>query len=310
MKANYTNIARFLTPSYAMLSAPMMRFTQSNVCQAFARSRTAVFGLAMATFLFSMAVCAPWIAPHDPIVQHRDALLVPPFWHSDGSMIYVLGTDDLGRDLLSRLIHGARLSLFVGVASVLLAIVPGVVLGMFAAFQSRAGAVIMRAMDILLALPSMLLAIAVVAVLGPNLVNTMIAIAIVQLPAFVRLSRAAALLEIGREYVTASRICGASTFRLMFNVVLPNCLAPLVVQGTLGVSMAILDVAALGFLGLGAQPPTPEWGTMLSNARDYVEQAYWVVTFPGLAILMTVMAVNLLGDGLRDALDPRLKIVG
>lgn len=165
----------------------------------------------------------------------------------------------------------------------------------------------MRLMDIMLALPSLLLAVAIVAILGPGLINTVIAIAIVSLPSYVRLTRAAVMGELGRDYVTAARLAGASLPRLMFVTVLPNCMAPLIVQATLSFSSAILDAAALGFLGLGVQPPTPEWGTMLASARDYIERAWWVVSLPGLTILLSVLAINLMGDGLRDALDPKLK---
>ena len=165
----------------------------------------------------------------------------------------------------------------------------------------------MRAMDMLLALPSLLLAIVIVTILGPSLINAMVAVAIVTLPNYVRLMRAAVLSEVNKDYVTASRVSGAGTLRLMFATVLPNCMAPLIVQATLGFSSAILDAAALGFLGLGAQPPTPEWGSMLSGSLAYMERAWWVVTLPGLAILITVLAFNLMGDGLRDALDPKLK---
>jgi dipeptide transport system permease protein len=165
----------------------------------------------------------------------------------------------------------------------------------------------MRFMDIILALPSLLLAIVIVVLLGTGLTNAMIAVAITNIPHYARLTRAAAMNELTKDYVIASRVAGAGTLRLMFKTVLPNCLAPLIVQSTLGISSAVLDAAALGFLGLGAQPPTPEWGTMLADARQYIESAYWVVTFPGLAILVTVLAFNLLGDGLRDALDPKLK---
>jgi dipeptide transport system permease protein len=162
-------------------------------------------------------------------------------------------------------------------------------------------------MDIMLALPSLLLAVAVVAILGPGLANAMYAIAIVMLPHFVRLTRAAVIGELAKDYVNASRIAGAGRLRLMFDCVLPNCAAPLIVQATLGFSTAILDAAALGFLGLGAQPPTPEWGSMLASALEFIQSAWWVVTFPGLAILLSVLAFNLMGDGLRDALDPKLK---
>ena len=162
-------------------------------------------------------------------------------------------------------------------------------------------------MDVMLALPSLLLAIAIVAILGPSLVNAAIAIAIVVLPHYVRLTRASAMGEVGKDYVTASRVAGAGNLRIMFITILPNCMAPLIVQATLGFSTAILDAAALGFLGLGAQPPTPEWGSMLANALQFLQRAWWVVTFPGLAILLTVLAFNLMGDGLRDALDPKMK---
>jgi dipeptide transport system permease protein len=207
--------------------------------------------------------------------------------------------------------YGARLSFWIGCVSVVLALIPGVVLGLVAAFFDKwADTPIMRLMDILLALPSLLLAVAVVAIIGPGLTNTMLAIAIVALPGYVRLTRASALGELQKEYVTASRVAGAGTVRLMFSQVLPNCAAPLIVQATLGFSSAILDAAALGFLGLGVQPPAAEWGAMLASARDYIESAWWIVTMPGLSILVSVLVINLLGDGLRDALDPKLKRMG
>jgi dipeptide transport system permease protein len=214
----------------------------------------------------------------------------------------------LGRDILTRLIYGARLSLIIGVVVVALSLTVGTALGLVAAFAGGvADVVIMRLMDVLLVFPSLLLAIVVVAILGPGLTNAMLAVAVVLLPAYVRLSRAAALGELARDYVVATRAFGAGTVRLMLLVVLPNCLAPLIVQATLGFSGAILDAASLGFLGLGAQPPTPEWGTMLADALQFYARAWWLLTFPGIAILVTVMAFNLLGDGLRDALDPKLR---
>ncbi|HEX4261921.1 MAG TPA: ABC transporter permease subunit, partial [Acetobacteraceae bacterium] len=207
------------------------------------------------------------------------------------------------------LLYGARLSLSIGAMVVALASIVGTLLGLAAGFAGGVvDALVMRLMDIMLALPTLLLAIAVVAILGPGLTNAMLAVAMVQLPGFVRLTRAAVLAELGREYVAASRMAGAGLPRLMFLTVLPNCLAPLIVQASLGFSSAILDTAALGFLGLGAQPPTPEWGTMLADALQFVQSAWWVVTFPGLAILLTVLGFNLIGDGLRDVLDPRLKL--
>ena len=269
-------------------------------------------GALLALLVFGLMLCcaffAGWIAPHDPIEQFRDHMLVPPAWKDGGSVRFLLGTDEAGRDLLSRLVFGARISLFIALMSVLMSLIPGVALGLVAAFFPRAvSPVIMRVMDIMLALPGLLLAICIITILGPGLVNTMLAIAIGTLPSYTRLARAAALAEINKDYVTASRVAGAGTLRLMFLTVLPNCMAPLIVNATLGFSSAILETAALGFLGLGVQQPTPEWGTMLSSARDYIQRAPWVVTMPGLAILTSVLAINLMGDGLRDALDPRLK---
>jgi len=274
----------------------------------FAVNRGAVAGLAVVIGLVLVAVLADVIAPYDPARQFRDAFLAPPFWQEGGSTRFLLGTDDVGRDILSRLIHGARLSLMIGLIAVTLSLALGTLLGLVAGFAGGVVEIaIMRAMDVLLALPALLLAIVVVAIIGPGLVNAIFAVSIVVLPHYARLTRAAVLAEINRPYVVASRVAGAGVLRLMFVTVLPNCMAPLIVQATLGFSNAILDAAALGFLGLGAQPPTPEWGAMLASALQFVQRAWWVVTFPGLAILVTVLAFNLMGDGLRDALDPRLK---
>ena len=278
----------------------------------FLRAFAANRGASIAAFVFACvvlaALLAPWLAPHNPVQQFRDHMLTPPWWQDGGLAMFPLGTDELGRCMLSRLLHGARVSLLIGAASVTLALVPGVLLGLLAAFHPRwIAPLVMRLMDVLLALPGLLLAICVIAILGPGLVNTVIAIAVGALPGYVRLTRASAMAEIARDYVTASRVAGASTARLMFDTVLPNCLAPLIVNATLAFSSAILETAALGFLGLGVQPPTPEWGSMLSAARDYIERAPWVVTLPGLTLLLTVLAINLMGDGLRDALDPKLR---
>jgi dipeptide transport system permease protein len=276
--------------------------------QAYSQSRGAMIGLALVIALILLAIFADVVSPHSPNEQFRDFTLAPPAWHDGGTSAFILGTDPVGRDMLSRLIHGTRLSLLIGFVSVAISLSLGVVLGLLAGyFRGLVETTIMRLMDVMLALPSLLLAIAVVAILGPGLINAMYAIAIVLLPHYVRLTRAAVLAEVSKEYVASSRIAGAGAIRLMFSTILPNCLAPLIVQATLGFSNAILDAAALGFLGLGAQPPTPEWGSMLAGALEFIQRASWVVTFPGLAILITVLAFNLMGDGLRDALDPKLK---
>ena len=274
----------------------------------FSVNRGAVIGLVVFILLVLMAIFANWIAPHSPIQQYRDALLVPPSWAEGGRADFLLGTDAVGRDILSRLIHGARYSLLIGAVVVVIALSAGIVVGLIAGYAGGwVDTVLMRIMDLILAFPSLLLALVLVAILGPGLVNMMIAIALVLQPHFVRLTRSAVLGELGKDYVTSARVAGAGHMRLMFKTILPNCLAPLIVQATLSFSSAILDAAALGFLGLGAQPPTPEWGTMLAEARQVILRAWWVVTFPGLAILITVLAINLVGDGLRDALDPKLK---
>ena len=274
----------------------------------FKENRGAVVGLIFFFSIVIIALGADIVAPHPPNHQYREAFLQPPFFQEGGSTEFLLGTDAVGRDILSRLIHGARYSLFVGLVVVTLSISFGIILGLLAGFFGGAvDAVIMRLMDIVLSFPALLLALVMVAILGPSLLNAMYAISIVQLPYFVRLTRASVMSELTKDYVTAAKVVGVKTVRLMFKTVLPNCLAPLIVQAMLSFSSAILDVAALGFLGMGAQPPTPEWGTMLAEAREFILRAWWVVTFPGVAILLTVLAINLMGDGLRDAFDPKLK---
>ena len=274
----------------------------------FSENRCAVVGLVVFVALILAAILAPLIAPYSPSAQYRDALLLPPAWEEGGRSAFLLGTDAVGRDMLSRLLYGARFSLFIGLVVVSIALTGGILLGLVAGyFRGWADIVIMRVMDVILAFPSLLRALVLVAVLGPGLLNAMIAISLVLQPHFVRLTRASVLTEKTKEYVTSARTVGAGPVRLMLKTILPNCLAPLIVQATLSFSTAILDAAALGFLGMGAQPPTPEWGTMLAEAREFILRAWWVVTFPGLAILITVLAINLVGDGLRDALDPKLK---
>ncbi|MBJ6373342.1 ABC transporter permease subunit [Sedimentitalea arenosa] len=274
----------------------------------FRENRGAVIGFYVFLAFVLVAAFAPLLAPYDPTEQFRQHALQPPAWQEGGSWAFPLGTDPLGRDMLSRLIMGARFSFFIGVVVVAIAATGGILIGLIAGFAPNwLDTIIMRVMDIILAFPSLLLALVLVAILGPTLTNALIAIAIVQQPHYVRLTRASVMSELQKDYVTSARVAGAGILHLMFITVLPNCLAPIIVQGALSFSSAILDVAALGFLGMGAQPPTPEWGTMLAEAREFILRAWWVVTFPGLTILVTVLAINLMGDGLRDALDPKLK---
>lgn len=274
----------------------------------FKENKGAVVGLIIVSIFLLLALLADFIAPYSPSEQFRDFTLQPPVWQEGGSWQFILGTDVVGRDMLSRLIHGARYSFLIGLIVVTLSTTGGILLGLIAGFsQGFVDAFISRLMDIILAFPSLLLALVLVAILGPSLVNAMIAIAIVIQPHYVRLTRASVLAEKNKDYVIAAKVIGASKLRIMFKTILPNCLSPIIVQAALSFSTAILDAAALGFLGMGAQPPTPEWGTMLADAREFILRAWWVVTLPGLAILITVVAFNLMGDGLRDALDPKLK---
>jgi peptide/nickel transport system permease protein/dipeptide transport system permease protein len=272
------------------------------------RNKTAVAGLVIVIAFVLTAIAAPLLSPHDPLATSLYDQLKPPVWHAGGTWKNILGTDDLGRDILSRLIYGARVSLMVAVFSVGLAFGVGTLLGAIAGYYrgSRDG-VIMRVMDIILAFPYILLAIVVVAYLGPSLRNAMIAIGITYVPRFARIVGGSVLEECGKDYVTAARAVGARDWRIILIAVLPNCLGPLIVQTTLSFASAILDAAALSFLGLGAQPPTPEWGAMIANSRALILRAPWVMTFPGIAILLAVLGFNLFGDGLRDALDPRLR---
>lgn len=294
--------------SSTTISAPMPKTPLQEFVYYFCQNRGAVIGLIFILIVLFVAIFAGWVAPFDPIEQNRSALLLPPMWFEGGNSSYILGTDDIGRDILSRIIYGARLSVFIGLLIVVMSCVLGVILGLLAGYYGGTlDILIMRLVDIMLAIPSLLLTIGVVTILGPSLINAAIAIAIVSIPSYVRLTRASVMNEKNRDYVVASRVAGANVWRLMFIVILPNCLAPLIVQMTMGISNAILELAALGFLGIGAQPPTPELGTMLAESRGFMQSANWLVTIPGLAILLLVLAFNLMGDGLRDALDPKLK---
>ncbi|HEY5674311.1 MAG TPA: ABC transporter permease subunit [Malonomonas sp.] len=274
----------------------------------FCENRGALIGFCFILGVLLAALFANQLTPHSPFEQYRDAILTPPAWQQGGLWKYPLGTDEVGRDILTRLLHGGRMSLFIGMLVVTTSLLIGTLIGLIAGYaRGMTDTLIMRAMDIIMALPSLLLALAIVTILGPGLINAAIAIAITYLPHYVRITRASVIAESSKDYVTASRVSGAGVWRLMFITILPNCMAPLIVQASLGFSNAILDAAALGFIGLGAQPPSPEWGSMLSGALEFIQRAWWVVTFPGLMILLTVLAFNLMGDGLRDALDPKMK---
>lgn len=284
-------------------NTPFMTFWR-----AFRENRGAVVGLAIVLALIFIALFAPLLAPHDPIEQFRGFTKLPPFWVEGHDPRFILGTDAVGRDMLSRLMYGARVSLFIGLAVMVVSMLVGISLGLSAAFfGGLVDVAIIRVMDLIQAIPSLVLAILIIAIIGPTLTNTIIAVTIVGLPRYVRLLRASALAELSKDYVIAAKVSGVRKFRLMTVTVLPNCLAPLIVQAALGISDAILEAAGLGFLGLGAQPPTPEWGAMLADTRDLMVSHPWVMAFPGIAILITVLAINMMGDGLRDALDPRLR---
>jgi dipeptide transport system permease protein len=275
---------------------------------AFSENRGAVIGLAVVCAVVLIAIFAPLLAPYDPVEQFKGSTRLPPFW-VEGRRPALHPRHRRGRrDMLSRLMYGARISLFIGLSVMIVSMVVGVAMGLAAAwFGGIIDVIIIRIMDLIMAIPSLVLAILIIAIIGPSLTNTIIAVTIVYLPRYVRLVRASALAELSKDYVTAAKVAGVGPFRLMTVTVLPNCLAPLIVQGALGVSDAILEAAGLGFLGLGAQPPTPEWGAMLADTRDLMLSHPWVMALPGLCILLTVMAINLMGDGLRDALDPRLR---
>lgn len=274
----------------------------------FSENKGAVFGLTLVGSFVLLAILAPIISPYSASEVFPGQLRVPPIWNEGGTTQFLLGTDDLGRDVLSRLIWGAQVSLFVGVSIVCISTITGTILGLMSGyFGGKVDAVIMRFIDILMAYPSILLAIIVVSVIGPGMTNAIFAVALVNIPSFTRLIRANVLEIKKRQFVMAAQTFGASSWRIMLKEILPNCMATLIVQTTLGLSEGILSTAALGFLGLGVQPPTPEWGIMLSDARPYIESSPWLVTLPGLCILGVVLGLNLFGDGLRDALDPKLK---
>ncbi|MBM7650267.1 peptide/nickel transport system permease protein [Bacillus ectoiniformans] len=273
-----------------------------DVWRRFKKNKAAVFGLGLVGFFVFLAIFANWIAPYgfkETILEDKH---LPP------SAEHWFGTDEFGRDIFSRVVYGARISLWIGLLSVTGSVIVGSTLGIIAGYYGKwVDTIISRIFDILLAFPSILLAIAVVAMLGPSLQNALIAIAIINVPTFGRLVRSKVLTIKEEEYITAAKAIGMKDGRILVHHILPNSLAPIIVQGTLAIATAIIEAAALGFLGMGAQPPTPEWGKMLADSKDFIMQAPWTVFFPGVAIMLTVLGFNLMGDGLRDALDPRMK---
>ena len=274
----------------------------SDAFQRLRRNRGAMIGLGILILLVVMAIFAPLLAPEEPnVMAPRDALEAP-------GAAYPMGTDQFGRDILSRIIFGSRLSLQVGFIAVGIASIFGVTLGLISGYYGRwIDGAIGILIDIMLAFPGILLALAIVAVLGPSLLNLMVAVGIASVPTYARLIRGAVLSTRELTYVEAARVLGAPDRSIMFRHIMPNVIAPAIVLATLGIGQAILIGAAISFLGLGAKPPTAEWGAMLSSGRNFLQQAWWITLFPGLAIMITVLSINLLGDGLRDALDPRLR---
>lgn len=274
----------------------------SNAWIRLKKNRTAIFSLILLMVLILTAVFAKYIAPYPYDLQNPDEAFLSP------SAKHWLGTDNFGRDILSRIIYGSRISLFVGFSSIFFAIIVGGLLGAIAGYYSgKTDNILMRAMDILMAIPGLLLAITLAAAFEPGLSNVIIAIGVAEVPFYARVLRSSVLSIKEQEFIEAAKCIGASDSRIILKHIIPNCLAPIIVQSTLGMAGAILSVASLSFLGLGIQPPTPEWGSMLSNARQHILNYPHMVIFPGLAIMLTIFTLNILGDGLRDALDPRLK---
>lgn len=266
------------------------------------KNKSAMFALIVLVALIMCAIFADYISPYPYDLQDYNHTFEFP------SKQHLLGTDNFGRDILSRIIHGSRISLIVGFSSIIAAIIFGGLLGAISGYYgNKIDNVLMRSMDILMAIPGMLLAISLAAALKPGLFNLVIAIAIADIPGYARVVRASVLTIKEQEYIEAAQCIGASDWRIILKHIIPNCLAPIIVQATLGMAGAILSASALSFLGLGIQPPTPEWGSMLSSARQYIRTYWHMTTFPGVAIMITIFALNVLGDGLRDALDPRLK---
>ncbi|WP_082233144.1 ABC transporter permease [Halobacillus massiliensis] len=266
------------------------------------KNKIAMCGLIMTGILIIVAITAPWVAPYDPYKMAPDARLAGP------SLAHLFGTDQFGRDILSRIIYGSRISLQVGLISVGLSVVAGTIIGVVAAYYGKwVDAALSRLTDVMFSFPDILLALVIMAILGPSLTNLMIAVGIVYTPIFARIARGAVLSIKNSLYIEAARSMGISNIKIMWRHILPNSLAPLIVQVTLSFAFAILAEAALSFLGLGVSPDTPSWGIMLNEGKSWMETAWWIAVFPGIAITLAVFSFNVMGDGLRDALDPRLK---
>lgn len=284
------------------LDVPVVLARRPSGLRAFARHRGAVVGAVVLVAIIVIAIVGPQLSPYDPITPMAALQLQGPTWE------HPFGTDQFGRDVATRMLHGAGLSLQVGVIAVVLAFVIGVAVGLPTGYYAgRLDLVVMRFVDVLMAFPSILLALSIVSLLGPSLTNSMVAVSIAFIPLYVRMVRASTLAARELAFVEAARVIGASDRKIMLRHILPNLLGPLVVVATLGVATAIIVGASLSYLGLGAQPPTPEWGAMLSDGRNFIRTGWWLSVFPGVAIMITVLAINLIGDGLRDMLDPRMR---
>lgn len=301
------SIGTLAPPTVGLHLGAARRAEGSRTWRKLARNPAAIAGAVILLVVIGAAVFAPYVAPHDPARQSLVRRFMPPVWAKGGSMAYLLGTDQVGRDILSRIVHGARISLVVGVAAVLVSLAVGVPLGLLSGFlRGRVDTVIMTVVDVTLSFPQLLLALAFVAALGPSLATIIVVLGLTGWERYTRVVRAEVLALREKDFVEAARAMGASPTRLLLGHLLPNTFSSIIVMSTLQVAQAILQEAALSFLGVGSGSAYPTWGQMIALGRDFVSVAWWLPTFPGLAILLTVLAINLVGDRLRDALDPRV----